>query len=90
MAKPETFKDLTTEYEDWCAEQGIECVDAMELIIKLSDQRKWVSAFIRRWDAIEEPVQITYQSGILWFPDGTTINASDEVKLLVTSWAGQA
>lgn len=61
----EILDALTTEYQQWCETNSLECIDAMELIhasyctaeeggiVLTDDQRKWVSNFILRWEEAE-------------------------------------
>ena len=61
----EVFDALTDEYQAWCANNNLPCMDAMELVhasycakeeggIALTDnQRQWVNDFIARWEKAE-------------------------------------
>lgn len=56
----ETRDELCAEYQQWCEQQKLPAMSADELIFeKITDaQRAYVSAFVRRWEAMEKREEI--------------------------------
>lgn len=52
----ETIDQLTTEYQDWCARNGLPQISADELLHETltDEQRRYVSEFLIRWDEAAE------------------------------------
>lgn len=64
MTPTETVESLTKEYEAWCADQGLKCMDAMELIHEYEltpEQSTWIHDFIKRWDGMWHNLDKKYE-----------------------------
>ena len=86
MTPTETVALLTEEYGTWCADQGLKCMDAMELIHEYEltpEQSTWIYDFIKRWDGMWNDLDARYNSSHLppyetrW---STTLESAKRVK----------
>jgi len=56
MTAPENIRKLEDQYASWCADQGLKCMDAMELIHEYDltpNQSTWIYDFIKRWETAQ-------------------------------------
>jgi hypothetical protein len=55
-----TLDDLTEELDAYCKREGLEAIDAMELLMGdlTAEQRAWISRFVARWDALEDAADL--------------------------------
>jgi len=86
MTPTETVALLTEEYGTWCADQGLKCMDALELIHEYEltpEQSTWIYDFIKRWDGMWNDLDARYNSSHLppyetrW---STTLESAKRVK----------
>jgi len=65
MTPSKTIELLTEEYGTWCADQGLKCMDAMELIHEYDltpNQSTWIADFIERWDGMWHDLDKKYEA----------------------------
>ena len=81
MTPTETVALLTEEYGTWCADQGLKCMDAMELIHEYEltpEQSTWIHDFIKRWDGMWNDLDARYNSSSTRW--STTLESAKRVK----------